>query len=60
MNLLILNTLYWTKSFWNPNDYFTKRANDQMNWLKEQLKLAKRRRKKVLIAGHISLGYDDF
>jgi hypothetical protein len=42
---------------WKPNDYFTKRAHAQMGWLEEQFKLARRRKKKVIISSHISLGY---
>ena len=57
MILLILNSLYWTRSMWKPNDYFTKRAHAQMGWLEEQFKLARRRKKKVIISSHISLGY---
>jgi hypothetical protein len=57
MTLLILNSLHWAKPFWTPSDHVDKRANAQMDWLVEQFKLARKNKKKIIISGHISLGY---
>ncbi|XP_028413417.1 acid sphingomyelinase-like phosphodiesterase 3a [Dendronephthya gigantea] len=58
MNLLVLNTMYWTKSAWKPKNYFVNRANTQMKWLEGQLNIARKTKKKVIISSHISLGMD--
>lgn len=58
MTLLVLNSMYWTKSTWKPYAYFTEIAQTQMEWLEIQLNLAKKLRKKVLITSHIPPGID--
>ncbi|XP_028412957.1 sphingomyelinase phosphodiesterase D-like isoform X2 [Dendronephthya gigantea] len=60
MTLLVLNSMYWTKSTWISADYFQERANKQIAWLKEQLELANSTGKKVIITSHIPPGIDTF
>ena len=56
MTLLILNSLYWSRPYWTPHSHVAQRALAQMDWLKEQFKLARRNKRKIIIGGHISLG----
>ena len=56
MILLVLNSMYWAKKTWVPQNYFVEIANEQMNWLRRQLFIAKRLGKKVLINGHVPPG----
>ena len=55
MVLLALNTMYWNNN-WYTNDMVERIANDQFIWLENQLQEAKRKRKKVLLMGHIPPG----
>ena len=58
MILLVLNTMYW-----NDNRYtdplVDQIAESQMQWFNDQLQMAKKQRKKVLIMSHIPPGWVD-
>jgi Tat protein secretion system quality control protein TatD with DNase activity len=56
MTLLVLNSMYWTSNTWRPDDYFQERAEKQINWIEEQLQLAKSTDKKVILTSHIPPG----
>ena len=56
MSLLVLNSMYWTSSTWEPYDYFQERAINQIKWLEKELQLAKSTKKKVILTSHIPPG----
>lgn len=54
--LLVLNSMYWTKSTWKHDKYFQERANEQLKWIEMQLKHARRTGLKIIITSHIPPG----
>jgi hypothetical protein len=56
MVLLVLNSLYWNVYASTGNLVIQAVARRQMIWFQEQLRQAKQRNQKVIIAGHIPPG----
>lgn len=56
MVLLVLNSLYWSVYVGSSVDIIDKAAR-QLEWLENQLELAKSQGQKVMLAGHIPAGY---
>jgi len=56
MVLLVLNSLYWSPYVGSSAD-IVNMAKRQLEWLENQLELAKNQGQKVMLAGHIPAGY---
>ena len=56
MILLVLNTMYWNNKR-NTDPIVVQTAENQMQWLNNQLQLAKDQGKNVLIMSHIPAGW---
>ena len=56
MVLLVLNSLYWSPYVGSSADIIDK-AKRQLEWLENQLELAESQGQKVMLAGHIPVGY---
>ena len=56
MALLVLNSLYWS-SYVGSSATIIAKAKRQLEWLENQLELAKSQGQKVMLAGHIPAGY---
>lgn len=54
--MLVLNSLYWSPYVGSSADIIDK-AKGQLEWLENQLELAKSQGQKVMLAGHIPAGY---
>lgn len=54
MVLLVLNSLYWSPYVVGSS---ADKAKGQLEWLENQLELAKSQGQKVMLAGHIPAGY---
>ena len=52
----MLNSLYWSPYVGSSADIIDK-AKGQLEWLENQLELAKSQGQKVMLAGHIPAGY---
>ena len=55
MVLLVLNSLYWSPYVGSSADIVDK-SKRQLEWLENQLELAKSQEQKVMLAGHIPPG----